>query len=124
MPFYKNPVEDNQIYWLDDPKDIGFIPSTCVEITSEEATSIKASKVQAPPPVTIISPRQIRMAMTQMSLRNAVEAVVAAGDQDLKDWYEFSTYFDRNHPQVIAMATTLSIDDTQLDALWALGATL
>lgn len=124
MPFYKNPVEDNQIYWLDDPKDIGFIPSTCVEITSEEVAAIQASKVQAPPAKTQISPRQIRMALTQLGLRSQVEAAVLAGDQDMKDWYEFSTYFDRNHPQVLAMATALGVTSQELDALWALGATL
>ena len=71
-----------------------------------------------------ISPRQIRMALTQMSLRSQVEAAVAAGDQDLKDWYQFSTFFDRNHPQVLAMAIALNVTDAQLDALWALAATL
>lgn len=77
-----------------------------------------------PQPVTQISPRQIRMAMTQLGLRNEVEAAVTAGDQDMKDWYEFSTYFDRNHPQVLAMAAALNVDDQELDALWALAATL
>jgi len=71
-----------------------------------------------------VSPRQIRMAMTQLGMRAGVEAAVASGDQDLKDWYEFSTYFDRNHPQVLAMATVLGISSQDLDALWALGATL
>ena len=75
-------------------------------------------------PVTQISPRQIRMAMTQLGLRNDVEAAVAAGDQDMKDWYQFSTFFDRNHPQVLAMAAALNVDDQELDTLWALGATL
>lgn len=71
-----------------------------------------------------ISPRQIRMALTQLGLRTQVEAAVAAGDQDLKDWYEYSTFFDRNHPQVTAMAAALNVSDAQLDALWELGATL
>lgn len=123
MPFYKNIVEDNAIYWLDDPKDFGLIPSTCVEITKEEADAILASKVQIPVPDRI-SPRQIRMALTQMNLRSAVESAVAAGDQDLKDWYEFSTYFDRNHSQVLTMASALGVSSQQLDDLWSLGATL
>jgi hypothetical protein len=124
MPFYKNPVEGNQVYWLDDAQYVNIIPSTCVEITSEEASAIQASKVETPPLETKISPRQIRMALTQSGLRSQVEAAVAAGDQDMKDWYEFSTYFDRNHPQVLAMATALGVSDQELDALWALGATL
>lgn len=71
-----------------------------------------------------ISPRQIRMALTRAGLRSAVEAAVTAGDQDLKDWWEFSTYFDRTHAQVTAMATALGVTDDQLDALWQMGATL
>lgn len=127
MPYYKNIADNNRLYWLDKVEDEHYLPTTCVRITDEEAEIIRAEQEAnqpPPPPVTQISPRQIRMAMTQMGLRNAVEAVVAAGDQDLKDWYEFSTFFDRNHPQVLAMATALSVSDAQLDALWALGATL
>lgn len=126
MPYYKNTADDDQLFWLDNVDDEGFLPTTCVGITDVEAEAIKAAKEASnpPPPVTRISPRQIRMAMTQLGLRSVVEAAVAAGDQDLKDWYEFSTFFERNHPQVLATAAALNVDDTQLDALWALGATL
>ena len=86
--------------------------------TPEPADPVPVAKV------TQISPRQIRMALTQMNLRSQVEAAVAAGDQDLKDWYEFSTYFDRNHPQVIARSAALNVSDAELDALWALGGVL
>ena len=70
-----------------------------------------------------ISPRQLRQAMNRVpfgesTLRNAVEAVVAAGDQDLKDWWEFSTVVERNNAQVTAMAAALVLDDAALDALW------
>jgi hypothetical protein len=71
-----------------------------------------------------ISPRQIRMALTRVKLRDRVEAEVASGTQDIKDWWEFSTSFERNHPLVSEMATTLSIKNSDLDALWTLGLTL
>ena len=79
-----------------------------------------------PEPVIIppISPRQIRMALSRAGLRTAVESAVAGGDQDLKDWYEFSTAFERNNPQVIAMGEALGQSSEALDALWQLGATL
>lgn len=77
-----------------------------------------------PTPDAQISPRQVRMAMTQMNLRTLVESAVANGDQNLQDWYQFSTVFERNHPQVLAMAQALNISSQDLDALWALGATL
>lgn len=71
-----------------------------------------------------ISPRQIRQALTKFGLRTKVEMAVAAGDQETKDWYEFSTVFERGNPQVLAMAAALGVDDAQLDELWALGASL
>jgi hypothetical protein len=79
----------------------------------------------APPPVIApVSPRQIRQALTRAGLRASVEAAVAAGDQDTKDWYEFSTSFERLNPQVTAMGAALGVSDAQLDDIWILGATL
>lgn len=87
----------------------------------EEVSAIQAP---APAPIAPISPRQIRMALTRAGLRADVEAAVAAGDQDLKDWWEFSTTFERNNAQVDAMAAALGQTTEQVDALWQLGATL
>ena len=75
-------------------------------------------------PIAPISPRQIRQALTRAGLRTAVETAVAAGDQDLKDWYEFSTAFERLNPQVTAMGAALNVSSADLDQLWALGASL
>lgn len=77
-----------------------------------------------PTPIAPISPRQIRQALTRAGLRASVEAAVAAGDQDLKDWYEFSTAFERLNPQVVAMGEALSVSPASLDDLWALRAQL
>lgn len=77
-----------------------------------------------PPPIPDISPRQIRQALTRAGLRASVEAAVASGDQDLKDWWEFSTAFERLNPQVTAMASALGVSESDLDQLWALGASL
>ena len=78
------------------------------------------------PPVIIqpVSPRQIRQALTAMGLRASVEAAVAAGEQDVKDWWEFSTAFDRLHPAVVEMGEALEQPPEALDALWALAASL
>lgn len=80
--------------------------------------------VAAPSPITSVTPRQMRQALTQMGLRGPVEAAVAAADQDLQDWWEYSNAFERERPQVVAMAQALGVSDAQLDALWALAATL
>lgn len=79
--------------------------------------------VPAGPPQSI-SPRQFRQALTAIGLRASVEAAVASADQDTKDWYEYATSFERGNPVLIAMATALGKTDADIDALFALGATL
>lgn len=79
-----------------------------------------------PPPPTIshVSPRQIRQALSAAGLRESVEAAVQAGDQNLKDWWLFSTFFERDNAEVNAMGIALGVSVEQLDALWLLAATL
>lgn len=79
---------------------------------------------ESPPVPEEISPRQIRQALTRLGFRAAVEAAVAAGDQDLKDWWNHSNPFHRHHEQVLIMAAVLGVTDEQLDAVWILGDTL
>lgn len=122
MSYYKD--QNNQLHWLDSAEFEYLLPEGSILITDIEAEAIREANKPEPLPITEISPRQIRMALTQFGLRSQVEAAISASDQDLKDWYEFSTYFARNHPQVLAMASALGINDTELDALWELGATL
>lgn len=71
-----------------------------------------------------VSPRQIRQALTKAGLRDEVESAVAGADQDTKDWWEFATAFERQHPMVIAMATALGVTERQLDDLWTLAGSL
>lgn len=71
-----------------------------------------------------VTPRQIRMALSRAGLRASVEAAIAAGSQDLKDWYEFSTTFQRSQPLVVQMGIDLGQSPAQLDALWTLAGTL
>lgn len=85
----------------------------------EVATATPAATHIAP-----ISPRQIRQALTRANLRSQVEAAVAAGNQDLKDWWEFATVFERDHPMVVSMGDSLGQTPAQLDALWVQGASL
>lgn len=71
-----------------------------------------------------VTPRQIRQALTQVGLRATIEASIAGGDQNAKDWYEYATQFERNHPIVLGMAQALSITEQQLDDLWRLAGSL
>lgn len=75
-------------------------------------------------PLQSVSPRQIRQALTRVGLRATVEGAIAAGDQDTKDWWEFATQFERQHPMVVTMGQGLKQTDAQMDALWQLAASL
>lgn len=83
---------------------------------------IEAARIAAVPK--IVSPRQIRQALTRAGLRTSVESAVAAGDQDIQDWWKFATSFDRHNSHVLAMAQALGVTDLQLDDLWTLAASL
>lgn len=77
-----------------------------------------------PPVPDFVSPRQIRQALTRAGLRQAVETAVSSGDQDVKDWWEFATSFERTHPMVIGMGQALGKTDADLDDLWRLAGSL
>lgn len=89
------------------------------EVIAAEAEAARIAAIPAS-----VSPRQIRQALTRAGLRTSVEAAVAAGDQDTKDWYEFATAFDRASPVVAALGVALSVSPSQLDDLWTLAETL
>jgi len=77
-----------------------------------------------PPVPQQVTPRQIRQALTRAGLRDAVEYAVSQSSQDVKDWWGYSTVFERQNPQVIGMAAALGVSDSQVDDLWRLGDTL
>lgn len=68
-----------------------------------------------------VTPRQIRLALTQLGLRTAVEQAVAASTQDVKDTWEFSTECRIDDPLVIQFGQMLGIN---LNALFILADTL
>lgn len=103
----------NPIVWNDSQQ--GYVVDNCIYVGTHFTV------VSTPSSVT---PRQIRQALTRAALRDVVEAGVAAGDQDTKDWWEFSTEFLRDHPEVIAMGAALGKTDAEIDAIFALAATL
>lgn len=106
----------------DAPAHASLIATVRAAIRQPTPTEIEAARVAAVPKSA--SPRQIRQALTRAGLRAGVEAAVAAGDQDIKDWWEFATEFQRGNTHVAAMATALGVTSRQLDDLWTLAASL
>jgi hypothetical protein len=62
-----------------------------------------------------ITPRQIRLYLTEIGLRQVVENYVGSSNQDIKDWWEFSTSIERTSPLLITAATQLGLYSEQLD---------
>ena len=86
------------------------------------AANQEAARIAAIP--SSVSPRQIRQALTRAGLRTSVETAVASGNQDLKDWWEFATEFQRTNQHVVDMATALGVTERQLDDLFTLAGSL
>ena len=66
----------------------------------------------------VVSPRQIRQALTQAGMRDDVEAAVSAGDRDIRDWWEFSATIEEDHAEVVAMCERLGVSAEQRHAIF------
>ncbi|MGQ0622673.1 MAG: hypothetical protein ACT4QA_22665 [Panacagrimonas sp.] len=75
-------------------------------------------------PVPVVDDLQIRRALTAVGLRDAVEAAVAAGSQDLRDYWDRRLQFHVDHPLVVAMAAAIGVPRHDLEALFWQASTL
>ena len=87
-------------------------------------TFTRPEPVVVPEPILDLDAVQIRKALSAYGLRGAVEDAVSQGTQSLKDEWEFSTTFKRNHPSIEEMRVALGVTQEQLDDLFRLGVTL
>lgn len=83
-----------------------------------------AAFVQLTPAPLSVSPRQIRLALTQLGLRAQVEAFVAAADQTTKDNWDYASEFVFDNPLVDTCMTALGKTDADKLALFQLAGTL
>lgn len=107
----------------DDPAWVELPPGVVACGMLWDGLSLTSPPAQVATPVKV-TPRQIRLALSQLGLRSAVEDYVAAADQAVKDSWEYTTEFDRNHPLIAAAAQALNKTDAEIDALFSLAATL
>ena len=115
----------------DPPVPEGYSPDTYFRLVVDEAPyvvyepkspeQVRQAELARIPEIT---PWQMRKALNQLGLREQVETAVAAGNQDVKDAWEFATSFVRTDPLVVAMQSVLGKTDAEVDALFMLGASL
>ena len=78
------------------------------------------------PPVFVpesVTPRQIRMALNQLNMRDTIENFVDQASWDVKDTWRSSTLVFRNNPFLLQMAPALNLTAEQLDQIFILAAT-
>ena len=82
------------------------------------------------PRVDKVTRRQFLHGMTRLGLRAPVTAWRTAldpadsADLDLIDWYEESQFFERQNPELLAVAAALGLSEAQIDEAFALMVTL
>ena len=96
----------------------------CVNVgdNSIMVTMDDADTVTSMPYITDI---QLRLALIDLNLADAVECFVAqSDDKKIKAWWDRAIRFERDNPMVEAVAKSLGVTQKQLDGLWLLAVTL
>ncbi|NPU64593.1 hypothetical protein HL667_06250 [Bradyrhizobium sp. 83012] len=89
-----------------------------------DGTQLVAPVVELPRFQIVVTPRQIRLAMTQVGVREQVEEYVKQAPIAVRDSWEYSTQLKQNDPMVVACMVALGKTQAELDALFELAATL
>ena len=71
-----------------------------------------------------VSPRQIRLALNQMQMRDTVETFVKTASRDVQDVWEFSVEIRRDDPVLNQLYPALGLTSEQVDQLFLLASTL
>lgn len=97
-------------------------PQYAIEITNQEAESIRLSNILTTPVPQSVTMRQARLALLNAGLLQIVNTTVQnmqgqAGDAARIEW-EFSSQVYRSQPLVISLAPVIGMTDNQLDQLF------
>ena len=85
---------------------------------SEEAIQKAVDKRKEELRVKSITPRQIRLQLITLGLRQQVEDWVATQPLATKDWWEFSLSIDRDNQMLMDAAAHFGLTSEQLDQLF------
>jgi len=87
-------------------------------------TPVRSFLGETPPaPEVGVSRKQLRLALEELGLRDAVEKAVAASEAKVQIWWQDSANFLKSNEMVQAMAAGLGVTPEALDQLWLLAAT-
>lgn len=86
--------------------------------------AVQAILVTEDIPLAPVTPLQMRKALSQAGLRQAVEDFVNAADLTTQDAWQYATIIERDNPLIAACGAALGKNDAEIDALFALAATL
>lgn len=119
------PDHRDEQWWPSDAPTNATPPTVIGFIGDPAARGLTDVEPPAPPaPPIFASAKQIRLAMTQLGWRTAVEAYVAGADQDAKDTWQFGVGFGRQDKFIFDMAAAAQKTDEETDALFDLAKTL
>lgn len=88
-----------------------------IKTKTEQEEEYLQAKFKATVPSSI-TPRQIRLQLTAMGLRQQVEDWVATQSIDIKDWWEFTISYERSNQMLINAAANFGLTSEQLDLLF------
>lgn len=100
--------------------DLEWLDTEQAEPTQAEVDAYLAAPV-VPQSVT---PRQIRLALHQIGLRQQVEDYVNSQDITVQDSWNFATTIERTNPLILACKTALGKTDGELDQLFIIAGSI
>jgi len=124
MPNYKD--QTNNLHFIESVEYEYLLPVGCVAITDSEAAAIRASVVSISPTIDSISALQGLLAIDQAGLSAAYEAWASDPARTFAEraFINKAQAWRRDDPTLNAAAATLGLSGEQVDALFALAATL
>ena len=107
-----------------DPADTAPVSVAVKNLLASGNNSIAPYVAPAAQQVASVSPRQIRLALTQIGLRQQVEDYVNAASISVQDSWHYSTSFLITDPMIAACMAALGKTQADLNNLFTLASTL
>lgn len=112
---------DNSLHVIE-PEYFHLLPAGCVEITEEEAESIRAANATSPSVPQSVTMRQARLALLRagklQSVNNAIAAMIGPEGEAARIEWDYSNEVRRTQPLTVALAQAIGMTEQEMDALF------